>query len=161
MLADSVLQGRYAEPEWSIHLILTSTMATKAKTAAKKATPKKAATAKKPAATAVSVKPLKDTFTKSSLVSHLAEQAQVDAKAVKAVRLHLENTITGALHKKGAGEFTLPGLFKVTSVKVPATKRRFGKNPFTGLEQWFEAKPATVRVKVRALKKVKDAALNG
>ncbi|MFP4595003.1 HU family DNA-binding protein [uncultured Ralstonia sp.] len=136
-------------------------MATKAKTAAKKATPKKAATAKKPAATAVSVKPLKDTFTKSSLVSHLAEQAQVDAKAVKAVLLHLENTITGALHKKGAGEFTLPGLFKVTSVKVPATKRRFGKNPFTGLEQWFEAKPATVRVKVRALKKVKDAALNG
>jgi hypothetical protein len=117
MLADSVLQGRYAEPEWSIHLILTSTMATKAKTAAKKATPKKAATAKKPAATAVSVKPLKDTFTKSSLVSHLAEQAQVDAKAVKAVLLHLE--------------------------------------------QWFEAKPATVRVKVRALKKVKDAALNG
>ena len=41
------------------------------------------------------------------------------------------------------------------------TKRRFGKNPFTGLEQWFEAKPATVRVKVRALKKVKDAAVNG
>lgn len=136
-------------------------MATKAKTAAKKATPKKAAPAKKPAATAVSIKPLKDTFTKSSLVSHLAEQAQVDAKAVKAVLLHLENTIAGALHKKGAGEFTLPGLFKVTSVKVPATKRRFGKNPFTGLEQWFEAKPATVRVKVRALKKVKDAALNG
>ncbi|WP_247570111.1 HU family DNA-binding protein [Ralstonia pseudosolanacearum] len=135
-------------------------MATKAKTAVKKATPKKAAPAKKPAA-ALSVKPLKDTFTKSSLVSHLAEQAQVDAKAVKAVLLHLENTVVGALHKKGAGEFTLPGLFKVTSVKVPATKRRFGKNPFTGLEQWFEAKPATVRVKVRALKKVKDAALNG
>ena len=135
-------------------------MATKAKTAAKKATPKKAAPAKK-AAAAVSVKPLKDTFTKSSLVSHLAEQAQVDAKAVKAVLLHLENTIVGALHKKGAGEFTLPGLFKVVSVKVPATKRRFGKNPFNGLEQWFEAKPATVRVKVRALKKVKDAALNG
>ena len=136
-------------------------MATKAKTAAKKAAPKKAAPAKKPATTTASVKPLKDTFTKSALVTHLAEQAQVDAKAVKAVLLHLENTITGALHKKGAGEFTLPGLFKVTSVKVPATKRRFGKNPFTGLEQWFEAKPATVRVKVRALKKVKDAALNG
>ncbi|WP_104657869.1 HU family DNA-binding protein [Ralstonia insidiosa] len=136
-------------------------MATKAKTAAKKAAPKKAAPAKKPAAAAVSVKPLKGTFNKSSLVSHLAEQAQVDAKAVKAVLLHLENTIVGALHKKGAGEFTLPGLFKVVSVKVPATKRRFGKNPFTGQEQWFEAKPATVRVKVRALKKVKDAALNG
>ncbi|CAJ0704261.1 hypothetical protein R20233_00972 [Ralstonia sp. LMG 32965] len=135
---------------------------TAAKTAAKKASPaKKAAPAKKPAATTPTLKPLKDTFTKASLVSHLAEQAAVDAKAVKAVLLHLENTIVASLHKKGVGEFTLPGLFKVTSVKVPATKRRFGKNPFTGLEQWFEAKPATVRVKVRALKKVKDAALNG
>ncbi|CAJ0732748.1 MAG: HU family DNA-binding protein [Ralstonia sp.] len=134
---------------------------TAAKTAAKKASPaKKAAPAKKPAATTPTLKPLKDTFTKASLVSHLAEQAAVDAKAVKAVLLHLENTIVASLHKKGAGEFTLPGLFKVTSVKVPATKRRFGKNPFTGLEQWFEAKPATVRVKVRALKKVKDAAIN-
>jgi nucleoid DNA-binding protein len=134
-------------------------MATKTKTAAKTAA-KKAAPAKKPAATTPTLKPLKDTFTKASLVSHLAEQAAVDAKAVKAVLLHLENTIVASLHKKGAGEFTLPGLFKVTSVKVPATKRRFGKNPFTGVDQWFEAKPATVRVKVRALKKVKDAAIN-
>jgi len=134
-------------------------MATKTKTAAKTAA-KKASPAKKPAATTPTLKPLKDTFTKASLVSHLAEQAAVDAKAVKAVLLHLENTIVASLHKKGAGEFTLPGLFKVTSVKVPATKRRFGKNPFTGVDQWFEAKPATVRVKVRALKKVKDAAVN-
>ena len=130
-------------------------MLTKTKTAAKKAAPPK-----KSAGTAPAIKPLKDTFPKPALVSHLAEQAEVDAKSVKAVLLHLENTILGSLHKKGAGEFTLPGLFKVTSVKVPATKRRFGKNPFTGLEQWFEAKPATVRVKVRALKKVKDAAIN-
>ncbi len=137
-------------------------MATKAKTTTKKATSaKKPAPSKKTAAATPAVKPLKDTFTKASLVSHLAERAELDAKSVKAVLLHLENTILGALHKKGAGEFTLPGLFKVTSVKVPATKRRFGKNPFTGQEQWFEAKPATVRVKVRALKKVKDAAVNG
>ena len=101
-------------------------MATKTKTAAKTAA-KKASPAKKPAATTPTIKPLKDTFTKASLVSHLAEQAAVDAKAVKAVLLHLENTIVASLHKKGAGEFTLPGLFKVTSVKVPAPKRRFGK----------------------------------
>ena len=131
-------------------------MATKAKTSAKKTAP-----AKKVASAAPALKPLKDSFTKASLVSHLAEQAEVDAKSVKAVLLHLENTIVASLHKKGVGEFTLPGRLKVVSVKVPATKRRFGKNPFTGQEQWFEAKPATVRVKVRALKKVKDAALAG
>ncbi|MDN3368249.1 MULTISPECIES: HU family DNA-binding protein [Ralstonia solanacearum species complex] len=130
-------------------------MVTKAKTATKK-TP-----AKKAASVAPAVKPLKTTFTKASLVSHLVEQTELEAKAVKAVLAHLENTILGALHKRGAGEFTLPGLFKVTSVKIAATKRRFGKNPFTGQEQWFEAKPATVRVKVRPLKKVKDAAQNG
>lgn len=137
-------------------------MATQAKTATKKATSKKPAPAKKPAATAsAAIKPIKGGFTKASLGNHLAEQAELEAKSVKAVLQHLENTILGALHKKGAGEFMLPGLFKVMSVKVPATKRRFGKNPFTGQDQWFEAKPATVRVKVRALKKVKDAALNG
>ena len=34
-----------------------------------------------------------------------------------------------------------------------------GKNPFTGAEQWFAAKPASVKVKVRPLKKLKDAPL--
>ena len=51
------------------------------------------------------------------------------------------------------------GLFKVAAIQVPATKKRFGKNPFTGVDQWFAAKPASVKVKVRPLKKLKDAAL--
>jgi hypothetical protein len=89
-------------------------MATKAKTAAKQAVSKKPAPAKKPAAAASgAIKPIKDGFTKASLVNHLAEQAELDIKSVKAVLQHLENTILGALHKNGAGEFTLPGLFKV------------------------------------------------
>jgi len=63
------------------------------------------------------------------------------------------------LHKKGLGEFTLPGLLKVVAQKVAAKPKRFGKNPFTGEDQWFAAKPASVRVKVRPLKKLKDAPL--
>lgn len=133
------------------------------KVAAKKAAPAKKVVAKKAAAKAAPAAPtpLKDKFTKASLATHIAERAAVEVKAVKAVLVALENVVLGSIHKKGAGEFTLPGLFKVVSVKVPATKRRFGMNPFTKEEQWFEAKPATVRVKVRPLKKVKDAALNG
>ncbi len=130
--------------------------ATKApvKAAAKKATPaKKAAPAAAPVA-----RPLKDTFNKSSLVAHLVAQTQLEAKAVKSVLAHLENTIVSALNKKGAGEFTLPGLLKVTAQQVPAKKKRFGKDPFTGEERWFPAKPASVKVKVRPLKKLKDAA---
>ncbi|MGF6261965.1 hypothetical protein OKW49_002893 [Paraburkholderia youngii] len=69
----------------------------------------------------------------------------------------LEDTIPGSVHKKGAGEFTLSGLLKIGVQQVPAKKRRFGKDPFTGEERWFDAKPAAVRLKVRALKKLKDA----
>ncbi|MGE8451626.1 MAG: HU family DNA-binding protein [Pseudomonadales bacterium] len=50
-----------------------------------------------------------------------------------------------------------PGLLKVVAAQVPATKKRFGKNPFTGEDHWFAARPATVKVKVRPLKKLKDA----
>lgn len=133
------------------------------KTAAKKAAPAKKATPVKKAvpakkAAAPVAKPLKDTFNKSSLLAHLIAQTELDKKTVQTVLAHLENTIVSAIHKKGAGEFTLPGLFKVQAIQVPATKKRFGKNPFTGQDQWFAAKPASVKVKVRALKKLKDAA---
>src|ERR1700758_2896721 len=146
-------------------------MATSAKKVAKKAAPapaKKAAAtkapAKKVAAKKVAVKasgalsPVKDTFTKASLAAHLAERAAVEPKSVKAVLAALEDTILGSVHKKGAGEFTLSGLLKIVVQAVPAKKKRFGKDPFTGEERWFPAKPASVRVKARALKKLKDAA---
>ena len=143
-------------------------MATKAKPVAKSATPvakkvapaKKSAPAKKAAASAAPVaKPLAEKFNTSSLLAHLVAKTELDVKTVKTVLAHLENTVLSAVHKKGAGEFTLPGLFKVVATQVPATKKRFGKNPFTGEDQWFAAKPATVKVKVRPLKKLKDAAI--
>jgi nucleoid DNA-binding protein len=146
-------------------------MATSAKKVAKKAAPapaKKAAAtkapAKKVAAKKVAVKvpgalsPIKDTFTKASLAAHLSERAAVEPKSVKAVLVALEDTILGSVHKKGAGEFTLSGLLKIVVQAVPAKKKRFGKDPFTGQERWFPAKPASVRIKARALKKLKDAA---
>lgn len=126
---------------------------------ATKSTAKKTATPKAAPKSAPTIKPIKDTLTKSALIAHLAEHASVDAKHVKAVLAALENTVLGAVHKKGAGNFTLPGLFKINAVKVPAKPKRKGKNPFTGEEQVFAAKPATVKVKVRPLKKLKDAAL--
>ncbi|MCF7222838.1 HU family DNA-binding protein [Marilutibacter chinensis] len=130
-------------------------MATKktAKKAAKKAAPKK--TAAKPAAP----KPIKEVLSKSGLVAHIAEVSGVAAKDVRAVFASLENAVHGSISKKGAGAFTLPGLLKITAVKVPAKPKRKGINPFTKEEQWFAAKPATVKVKVRPLKKLKDAAL--
>jgi hypothetical protein len=48
---------------------------------------------------------------------------------------------------------------EVVAQDVPAKKKRFGKDPFTGEDKRFAAKPASVRLKVRPLKKLKDAAL--
>ncbi len=121
------------------------------------AKPTKATRPARAAAQTPVVKPIKDSFTKASLAVHLAQASEVELKAVKKVLAALQDSVLGALHKKGLGEFTLPGLLKIVAQKVPAKAKRFGKNPFTGQEQWFAAKPASVRVKVRPLKKLKDA----
>lgn len=124
---------------------------------------KPAATAKKTAAAVkaapAALKPVKEPFNKTTLVAHLAAQAGVEPKAAKAVLAALETAILGSVHKKGSGEFTLPGLLKIGLQQVPAKKKRFGKDPFTGEERWFAAKPASVKIKTRALKKLKDATL--
>ena len=151
---------------------MATTSATKAaaKTAPKKAvtpvekakTPlvkKASAPVTKKAVAAAPPKPIKDSFTKASLAIHLAERAGVEPKAAKALMAALEETVLASVHKKGAKEFTLPGLLKVVAQDVPAKKKRFGKDPFTGEDKWFAAKPASVRLKVRPLKKLKDAAL--
>lgn len=137
-------------------------MATAKKTtaSAKKPAAKKAAVpAAKKAAAPAALKPVKDPFNKTTLVAHLATQAGVEPKTAKAVLAALETAILGAVHKKGCGEFTLPGLLKIGLQQVPAKKKRFGKDPFTGEERWFPAKPASVKIKTRALKKLKDATL--
>lgn len=126
-----------------------------AKKSTKPAPAKKAAKA----SAATGIRPVKETFTKSALTNHLAERSGVEPKAVKAVLAALEATVLGSVNKKGTGEFTLPGLLKIGVQKVPAKPKRKGVNPFTKQEQVFPAKPATVRIKVRALKKIKDAAL--
>ncbi|MEP7096066.1 MAG: HU family DNA-binding protein [Dokdonella sp.] len=115
--------------------------------------------AAKPAAKPVSVKPINEVLSKSALIARLSEQSGVEAKQVRAVMAALEQTFAGAIHKKGVGQFTLPGLLKVTSQAVAAKPKRKGVDPFTKEERWFAAKPASVRVKIRALKKLKDAAL--
>jgi Bacterial DNA-binding protein len=129
-----------------------TTKATKAAAPVKKAAK---ATPAKPAP----AKPIQTAFNRTSLMTHLAEMAAVELKAVKAVIASLEATILASVHKKGLGSFTLPGLLKVNVVNVPAKKKRTGIDPFTKQERVFAAKPATVKIKTRALKKLKDAAL--
>lgn len=114
--------------------------------------------AKKQKSTKSTLKQIKTVLSKSALVAHLAEAAEVSAKQVRAVMGALESAMHASISKKGPRVFVLPGVLKVTAVAVPAKPKRKGINPFTGQEQMFKAKPATVKVKVRPMKKLKDAA---
>lgn len=137
--------------------------ATAQKTVAKKATAKKAAAKqaapKKAAASAANkVKAIREPMTKTQVTATIAERTGLTKKDVNAVVEELSNIIEGHIKKRGAGQFTLPGLMKITTQKKPATKARKGTNPFTGEETTFKAKPAKTVVKVRPLKKLKDMA---
>jgi len=134
---------------------------TTTKVPAKKAATKaaKTAPAKKAPKVAAELKPIKTAFNRTSLLAHLAQIAAIELKAVKAVVAALEATMLASVHKKGLGTFTLPGMLKVNVINVPAKKKRTGIDPFTKVERVFAAKPATVKIKTRALKKLKDAAL--
>jgi Bacterial DNA-binding protein len=120
---------------------------------------RKAAVKKTPRAVPVPFKPVKQTLTKSALINFLAEENEIPRKTAAGVYATLENLFLGSVHPRGVGEFTLPGLLKVGLRKVPA--RRAGtlvRNPATGEMIKGAAKPASVRVKIRALSKLKTAA---
>ncbi|ARN75077.1 HU family DNA-binding protein [Oceanicoccus sagamiensis] len=138
-------------------------VAAKKAPAKKKAAPKKKAVAKKapakkPAAKKKATGPIKDKMTKSQIFTDIGEATDLSRKQVAAVFDELESLVGRSIAKRGLGEFTIPGLMKVTTVKKPAKKARKGINPFTGEEQMFKAKPASIAVKVRPLKKLKEFA---
>lgn len=122
--------------------------------AAKKKAAKKAATA----TTTRRVKAIADPMTKSQIIAQISDTTGLTKKDVNGVFDELTDIMEGHLKKRGAGQFTLPGLFKAVTQKKPATKARKGINPFTGQETTFAAKPARTVVKVRPLKKLKDMA---
>ena len=130
---------------------------TTGKAAAKKAVAKKTVRRAKELPT---YDPVKEKLTKSELARWISEGTEVELRDVKKVLADLEQIMLGSLVRKGLGEFTLPGLLKIVTKHIPAKKG--GKkaiSPFTGEEYITKAKPATVRVKVRALAKLKNSAL--
>lgn len=115
-----------------------------------------AATKKKPAA---AVRPVKSRLTKSAILGQISENTGLSRKQVGEVLGELEGIMLGSVHPNGAGEFMFPGLFKVVLRKVPARKAgTLIRNPATGEMMKASAKPASVRVKIRALAKLKAAA---
>ncbi|MCK6418807.1 MAG: HU family DNA-binding protein [Alphaproteobacteria bacterium] len=108
------------------------------------------------------IRPIKSALTKSALIGLLAEENGITRQQASGVFATLENALLGSVHPKGFGSFVLPGLMKVTLRKVPARKAgTLVRNPGTGEMVKAAAKPASVRVKVRPLKKLKSAAIGG
>ena len=112
---------------------------------AKKKAKAKASAAKKP-------------MTKSELLNAISDETELTRRDVNAVLESLSGQIARSLKPRGAGAFTLPGLVKIEKKKVPARKARKGvPNPFKPGELMdIAAKPASTKVKVRALKNLKD-----
>ncbi len=118
------------------------------KTAARKTTARTSATAR---ATAI-----REPMSKSQILAALAERTGLARKQVSQVLDELALLIERHIKPRGAGEFKLPGLLKIRTVKKKATRARKGINPFTGEEIMIKAKPARTVVKVTPLKRLKE-----
>ena len=94
--------------------------------------------------------------TKSEILAFISEDTGLTRKEVTSVFESLNTMIKKSLGRRGPGVFTMPGLLKIKKVTKPATKARKGRNPFTGEEMTFKAKPARKAVKVLALKNLKE-----
>jgi nucleoid DNA-binding protein len=103
---------------------------------------------------------LKEAMTKTQLLAEISENTGLAKKDVAAVLDDLADQIDRHVKKGAVGQFTLPGLLKIKTVKKPARKaQKDVPNPFRpGETMDVAAKPASVQVKALALKKLKDMA---
>lgn len=110
-------------------------------------------------AKSAAIKPVKQRLTKSAIIGSIAENTELSRAQVSNVLSELEGIMLGSVHPNGAGEFMFPGLFKVVLRKVAARPAgALVRNPATGEMMKAKAKPASVRVKIRPLAKLKAAA---
>jgi len=126
---------------------------TKTVNSTKKTAPSTAAATRKTTA-------IQQKFTKTAMLNEIAENANLSKKQVTAVLDELSALIERHLKKRAVGEFTLPGLLKIKAVKSAARPARKNvPNPFKpGEFMDIPKKPATTRVKILPLKKLKDFA---
>jgi len=99
---------------------------------------------------------IKERYNKTQILDAIATGTALSRKQVAAVLDSLGDVIGAHVKKNAVGEFVLPRLLKISTVRKPATKAHKGINPFTKEEVMFKAKPATTVVKVRPLKGLKD-----
>ena len=102
----------------------------------------------------------KKPLSKTELLTNIATATELSKKQVTAVFEALAAEVQKSLSNKGAGAITLPGLMKIEKKKVPAKPAQKNvPNPFKpGEVRDIAAKPASSKVKIRALKSLKEMA---
>jgi nucleoid DNA-binding protein len=127
-----------------------------------KKSPKKTASKAKASAVKTRKTPaIQKKYTKTEILNEISENTSLSKKEVAAVLEELSVIIERHVKKRAIGEFTLPGLLKIKSVARPARPARKNvPNPFRPGEMMdIPRKPASIRVKVLPLKKLKEFAL--
>ena len=96
-------------------------------------------------------------LSKSEIIANLVAATELPKKDVVAVFEALTEEIKGSFGKKGAKAFVLPGLIKIDLKNVKAQPAKKGvKNPLTGEIYDKPAKKACQKIRVRALKSLKE-----
>lgn len=95
-------------------------------------------------------------FTKQKLLQYLSKKSGITKKNVDLIFKELLNAIREHMQEGGPEKFILPGIFKITTKNVPAQEEKTGINPFTKEKMTFKAKAATKKIKIKALKDLKD-----
>ena len=103
-------------------------------------------------------KKLTEAMTKTQMLSEIADNTELTKRQVSSVFDALESVIERHIKKGAVGMCTVPGLMKIKTIKKPAQKARKNvPNPFRPGELMdVKSKPASIRVKVLPLKKLKD-----
>ena len=101
--------------------------------------------------------PAKKAMTKSGMITDLSETTELSKADVTKVVTALTELIEKEL-KKGAKQFTLPGIVRFGVKHVKAVKGGVKKvMPATGKEYTTQDKPAHSKVTVRPAKSLKDS----
>lgn len=122
----------------------------------------KVAARRKPAAKATvshnkKLTPVSGKQTKTQIIREISENTGLTNQQVKVVLEELHDLAERHMKKRGSGEFIVPMLgVKIRRIRKKATKKRMGRNPFTGQEIMIPAKPARDVIKVTAMKAIKE-----
>lgn len=113
---------------------------------------------------------IKTKLTKRQLVDHIVTHAKLDDSdldlSTRDARRIVTNVLDGlgdamerSVAPRGIGTFALPGLFKVSLRERKAIKPgTMVRNPATGEMRPSKGRPASKRVKINALKRLRQAA---